>query len=75
MDAHLRLLDKGLVIKKVYENYEVKVLFKGKRKHGDLDQDDDLNPGLSRAVRAFDQLGFIFEIGEGERYPETPPIR
>merc|ERR1719354_227966 len=51
----------------------------GKRKFGDTnleqDEDDDLNPGLSRAVQAFDQLGFIFEIGEGERYPETPPIR
>ena len=32
-------------------------------------------PGLVRALKVFDQLGFVFEVEAGERYSETPPIR
>ena len=37
--------------------------------------DEDANSGLSKAFKAFDQLGFAFEMGAGDRYFESPDIR
>ena len=31
--------------------------------------------GLLRATRAFDVLGYVFESGSGDRYPDSPPVR
>eukprot|EP00092_Neocalanus_flemingeri_P015914 GFUD01017231.1.p1 GENE.GFUD01017231.1~~GFUD01017231.1.p1 ORF type:complete len:539 (+),score=222.79 GFUD01017231.1:195-1619(+) len=35
----------------------------------------DERPGLVKALKAFDQLGYVFEMDVGERWPETPSIR
>ena len=32
-------------------------------------------PGLAKAQKTFDQLGYVFETDLGERFPETPAIR
>eukprot|EP00092_Neocalanus_flemingeri_P011936 GFUD01012869.1.p1 GENE.GFUD01012869.1~~GFUD01012869.1.p1 ORF type:complete len:531 (+),score=211.61 GFUD01012869.1:148-1593(+) len=37
--------------------------------------DPDETPGLVKALKAFDQLGYVFEMGVGERCSETPSIR
>ena len=40
-----------------------------------LEEGPDEAPGLVRALRAFDLLGFVFEVDAGERFPDTPAIR
>ena len=40
-----------------------------------FEEGPDEAPGLVRALRAFDLLGFVFEVDAGERFPDTPPIR
>ena len=40
-----------------------------------LEEGPDEAPGLVRALRAFDMLGFVFEVDAGERFPDTPAIR
>ena len=37
--------------------------------------ESDEAPGLAKALKAFDQLGYVFEIEAGERFAETPAIR
>ena len=37
--------------------------------------ESDEAPGLAKALKAFDQLGYVFEIEVGERFAETPAIR
>ena len=32
-------------------------------------------PGLSKAQKTFDQLGYVFKTDFGERFPKTPAIR
>ena len=39
------------------------------------DKFEEESPGLAKALKAFDQLGFVFEVDTGERYPETPAVR
>lgn len=39
------------------------------------DDEDSEKPGLSRAVRAFDDLGFVYETDLGERHKDTPSVR
>ena len=39
------------------------------------DKSEEETPGLAKALKAFDQLGFVFEVDAGERYPETPAVR
>ena len=40
-----------------------------------FEEGPDEAPGLVRALRAFDLLGFVFELDAGERFPDTPSIR
>jgi hypothetical protein len=37
--------------------------------------ESDEAPGLAMALKAFDQLGYVFETEVGERFAETPAIR
>jgi len=39
------------------------------------DDEEDEKPGLSKAVRAFDDLGFVYESDLGERHKDTPAVR
>ena len=39
------------------------------------DNHDEESPGIARAVKAFDLLGYVFEVDSGERYPDCPPLR
>ena len=39
------------------------------------DKSEEESPGLAKALKAFDQLGYVFEVDVGERYPETPAVR
>ena len=40
-----------------------------------VEEGDEEAPGLVKAIKAFDQLGYVFEIDAGERFPDTPSIR
>ena len=35
----------------------------------------EVAPGLSKAQKTFDQLGYVFETDFGERFPETQAVR
>ena len=39
------------------------------------DKSEEEPPGLAKAMKAFDLLGYVFEVDVGERFPETPAIR
>ena len=41
----------------------------------EAEEGPDEAPGLVRALRAFDLLGYVFEVDAGDRFPDTPPIR
>ena len=42
----------------------------------DVNDDDDISsPGLAKAVRTMDLLGYVYESEKGERHQDSPPVR
>ena len=73
---HHQKINSGLgnILKQIQENNPVVEPSQKHNESGEIVAHEEIS-GVVRALRAFDQLGYVFELETGERWAGTPSIR